>query len=64
MNDFATRRSFQTLQRALENQSLKIECALSEHNNNPKLTPEMKKALEEARNALTRASLVFAAEVL
>jgi hypothetical protein len=64
MNDQATKRSFKTLQRALENQALNIECALAEHANNPKMTEEMKTTLKLAGRALKQASLVLAAEVL
>jgi hypothetical protein len=58
------RRALVRVQIDLENQALKIECTLSEFGNDRRMTEEMKTALREVRNALKRASLLFAAEVL
>lgn len=58
------RRALVRIQADLENQALKLECTLSEFANDKRMTDEMRVALANARNALKRASLVFAAEVL
>ena len=58
------RRALVKVQADLENQALKLECVLSEFANDARMTEEMKTVLRMARNALKKASLVFAAEVL
>lgn len=58
------RRALVRIQADLENQALKIECTLSEFANDPRMKDAMRKVLREARDALKRASLMFAAEVL